>query len=1627
MHNKRNFFKLKFKQIMCFILVFTMIFTGGSFSNIRKAKAALTNYQIWIKQALVDYISSTPKGCLNSYTVTTSTINDYKVYYLSSKDGLKAVTNVMALQAPSYVTVKYEYSNYISNNPNFITCSQNTFKSKGADGNVVGIDYTCSHGYSSSVSQRQTCTQAEITKYTCNFCGYSYTSQTKSAAGHNWSLTQSANCQHAATYRCSTCGETKTEGSTLSHSYTETVEQQQSCTKDEITKYTCKWCGISYTSTTKSAKGHSWNQTSSANCQHGTQYTCSRCGEEKTEGSPLSHNFISNAQTIQRKSCTQNEIIRYYCSYGCGQYEDKVTSQATGHNYYISAMPTIEKGTEHTCRTCGDVYYDNDKDSSYIINYNCNDTNYRNEFSVSKAAEIKDPKALTGGVPVVKDHYHYVGWVDSKGTIYTIGQTVQLGADAILTLSIKWEKNPYVVKFNANGGKGKMNDQEITSDSNVSINDNSFTKDDCHFVGWNTEKDGSGKSYSDKEIINNIAEPDEDITLYAQWEDDTYSIKYDANGGIGKINGILSVKTTDVVTIAKNSFTKEGYHFTGWNTKADGSGTDITEEQEIQNLGVNEETVILYAQWKANTYTVIFNGNGHTNLSESMDNQTFTYDSELKALSVNKFERAGYDFLGWSTDKDAKVADFDNKKEVKNLTSENDGKVILYAVWKANGNVVYTVKHYLENVKGGSYDEPEVEKFEGTTGVKVTPVTKTYVGFKTPEEQTVSVDGDGSTVVSYYYERRKYAVEVDGDAGVSQITGTGEWYYKSEQVIKADVAEGYTFDKWVDADGIKITDESSFKYTVENKKVNFSAKTKPIEYKVHFNANGGSGEMSDLDMTYGKANKLRINAFTRVGYEFKNWNTKPDGTGTAYTNEQEVKNLTKKNETTVLYAQWNAIKYNIKFAANGGSGTMDDMKDISYGTTVTLPANKFTAPGKDFVFIGWALQNSAKSADFADGGTVINLTEKDNDITLYAVWTNEKTTDYVVRHWVQNVSGDKNKYNSENYSIKESERFSAIDNETFKPAAKNYSGFEVVKNDGTKVSANNFNYVDVYYARKSYSVVISKGDDNISAVSGNKTYLYGENVTVKAEVNKDYSFYKWEQETTTANLKKRQRTSNPMTFEMPAGNVNLVVYSYKSSDGKPNDDVFNYNDETTDNSDTISDNKEASDKYVVLDCTKIYRLTKDKILKSESTDTNVAYVNDEGKLILGSDGKTYITYTTEKGSYKYYIVIEGEKGYLTIPENAAALDAELSKADAITGNKDLNEKYISLDVSKTYTVDKNKITKSESTDKNIAYINEQGKLILGNKDGSAYITYTTSDGDSTYYVVIKDGKAYFTTKKNAEKLDVELGLKPVSTTTTIPTVVPTTVPTITPIPTIGVTTGPAVTNTPTPTASTEPTNNPDEITTAKALFKNDYKSYTTSDEKIFSIDKDGNIVSSVDGTVIVDVIMQDGSECIFGIEMKDGKVVDYSSNTIKAADKNQKKVSVTVNGIVYKKVGKKVIASGVSSKYKKKSNMTIQKSVKINGKTYKVTEISNNLFKNNKYLKTLNIKSASINLKSGVFTNCKKLTVVKLQGVKTLKISKNTFKGCKKKIVFKLSRNKITKAKIKKIIKKSGLKSFVVK
>lgn len=80
--------------------------------------------------------------------------------------------------------------------------------------------------------------------------------------------------------------------------------------------------------------------------------------------------------------------------------------------------------------------------------------------------------------------------------------------------------------------------------------------------------------------------------------------------------------------------------------------------------------------------------------------------------------------------------------------------------------------------------------------------------------------------------------------------------------------------------------------------------TKP-NYKVKFDSNGGSGTMNDMSFTYGTAQNLTANTFTRTCFYFNGWNTESDGTGTSYSNQEEVNNLTTtNNEEITLYAQW---------------------------------------------------------------------------------------------------------------------------------------------------------------------------------------------------------------------------------------------------------------------------------------------------------------------------------------------------------------------------------------------------------------------------------------------------------------------------------------------------------------------------------------------------------------------------------------------------------------------------------------------------------------------------------------------------------------------------------------------------
>ena len=147
-----------------------------------------------------------------------------------------------------------------------------------------------------------------------------------------------------------------------------------------------------------------------------------------------------------------------------------------------------------------------------------------------------------------------------------------------------------------------MSSQTVTEGQAAKLKTNTFTKTGYYFTGWNTKANGSGTSYSDGAYATFYG----NTTLYAQWQ--KYAdpvITFDKNGGSGT-TVTQTVPYGESATLNTNSFTRTGYTFTGWNTKADGSGTAYGDGASI-SLSSN---MTLYAQWQLNTFSYSFDGNG---------------------------------------------------------------------------------------------------------------------------------------------------------------------------------------------------------------------------------------------------------------------------------------------------------------------------------------------------------------------------------------------------------------------------------------------------------------------------------------------------------------------------------------------------------------------------------------------------------------------------------------------------------------------------------------------------------------------------------------------------------------------------------------------------------------------------------------------------------------------------------------------------------------------------------------------------------------------------------------------------------------------------------------------------------
>ena len=514
------------------------------------------------------------------------------------------------------------------------------------------------------------------------------------------------------------------------------------------------------------------------------------------------------------------------------------------------------------------------------------------------------------------------------------------------------------------------------------------------------------KPYSDSVVSWSSGQT---FTAVAHWAANTYTIKYSSNGGSGSMSD-TSATYGKSVTLRANSFSRTGYTFNGWNTKKDGSGDSYKNKASVKNLtATNGGSVTLYAQWKANTYTLTLKYyNVSTKAWTTYKTYTMTYNS-TSHNSVSTKSQTGYTFGGWYTGKSATLPTYGSNTNgngtqvygssggYKSAATSywSSGKwiktsnVTLYAKYTGVG---YTIKYYANNGSGSMSDT------SATYGSNVTLSTNSFtrtgykfLGWSTSSTATTATYTDGQTI----------------------------------------------------SGGIKNTNSQS------GGTVSLYAVWAAESYSLSFNGNGGTVPTTSGTTTLGtakvtyastnisyasKTNYTNVSAYTpsRTGYKFNGWYTAASGgtqvftstgakkTGTSYwdSNSKWAYDAGSDGATIQLYAQWTAYTYTVYLNPYGGNwGSTKESKSYTmtyasgnYNSSYRA-SNAIAMPTREgYTFAGWytgtrgtgtmvykpvssssgmrALYNSSATAYWDSSGNWA-LASNGGSITLYAYWVKD--------------------------------------------------------------------------------------------------------------------------------------------------------------------------------------------------------------------------------------------------------------------------------------------------------------------------------------------------------------------------------------------------------------------------------------------------------------------------------------------------------------------------------------------------------------------------------------------------------------------------------------------------------------
>ena len=514
------------------------------------------------------------------------------------------------------------------------------------------------------------------------------------------------------------------------------------------------------------------------------------------------------------------------------------------------------------------------------------------------------------------------------------------------------------------------------------------------FDGWYTSPTGGDKYDWSTKLTN-------DVTMYAHWTANGYTVKYDAGGGKGTMGD--QKFTFDVPqNLSPNAFTRDGYTFTGWK-RAD-TGDSYTDGQQVSNLTSTPNGIVtMIAQWTPNPASINYDPNpptGRTPGGQGTANWT-GHTGDTQAIGANGWTVDGYTFIGWNTSADGKGTAY-----APGTTWTANGTLTLYAQWTP-GQAGLT---YDGNGATGGKTDPQPGKTDEKINVRDNGFTRDGYMFVTWNTQADckgkavdpgdewTLQGSGTLYACWAGTAQTLAYHGNGATGGNTAVQSGKTGDELTTNANGFTRDGYTFVRWdtaKDGSGTAYGEGKNgvSQYTMKPAGNDLYAiwKANPASIVYRNGYPNTTGSTPDTTGSTGDTVTVSQNGFDRPGYTFTGWSTSKRGDPSLNPGDKH----TLEPGTTTVWAQWKANPAHLVYNSNIGSiGSETKTVDGVVDQTVKTIDNPFGRPG--YTFSGWNTQADGKGKAY-DPGADCTLTANDkstpkNTSVLYAQWTINKVT-----------------------------------------------------------------------------------------------------------------------------------------------------------------------------------------------------------------------------------------------------------------------------------------------------------------------------------------------------------------------------------------------------------------------------------------------------------------------------------------------------------------------------------------------------------------------------------------------------------------------------------------------------------